>query len=126
MVQKGRLDVGAIASTVRSNASLAVDDCEREVGPFVLNLCPVQQHIAIPQPRSAHLTNYAIFLSRGLEGGRERCWLHMGYFSTRAEAQKWLGVLQRVYPEASVTSAALTFVAPDRACSPHGGGQRRK
>src|SRR5882672_7579340 len=55
--QKGRPHMGAIGSTVRSNVSLVVDDGE-ELGPFVLNLCPVQKHIAIPQPRSAHLTNY--------------------------------------------------------------------
>jgi hypothetical protein len=102
------------------------DEGLAEVGPFVLNLCPLQEFISVPQPRSAHLMRYAFFVSRGLEGAREQYWLHMGYFSTRAEAQKWLATLQRVYPEAFVTSAAMTFVAEHSATLVHETGHRRK
>ena len=81
-----------------------------EAGPFVLNLCSVPGHLSIPQPRAPGLSRYAFFVSRGLEGNREQCWLHMGYFGSRAEAEKWLEILQRVYPLAFVTPAPLTFV----------------
>jgi hypothetical protein len=84
-------------------------DLEGEAGPFVLNLCPVPGPIALPQPRSAELTRYAFFCSRGLEGDREQCWLHMGYFATRVEARKWLEVLRRVYPLAFLSPAQMTF-----------------
>jgi hypothetical protein len=82
---------------------------QTEAGPFVLNLCPVPGPIAIPQPRSPQLVRYAFFCSRGLEGDREQCWLHMGYFPTRAEACKWLDVLRRVYPLAFLSAARSTF-----------------
>jgi hypothetical protein len=62
------------------------DDSE-ELGPFVLNLCAVNGPLAVPQPRARDLVEYAFFVSRGVEGGRERFWLHMGYFESRAEAQ---------------------------------------
>jgi len=82
-----------------------------EGGPFVLNLCSVPGPIAIPQPRGREFIKYAFFVSRGSEGDNERFWLHMGYFQSRDEAQKWLGVLHRIYPMAFVTPARLTFAA---------------
>jgi hypothetical protein len=36
----------------------------------------------------------------------------MGYFPTRAEAEKWFIVLRRLYPQAFVTQADVTF-APE-------------
>jgi hypothetical protein len=84
-------------------------DEESDVGPFVLNLCPIPAPMSLPQPRSPGLVRYAFFCSRGCEGNREQWWLHMGYFTSRAEACKWLGVLRRVYPLAFLTPAAITF-----------------
>lgn len=88
-------------------------------GPFVLNLCSVPGPISIPQPRAPGLSRYAFFVSRGVEGNREQSWLHMGYFASRAEAEKWLEVLHRVYPFAFVTAAPLTF-APQNVRVEHG------
>jgi len=89
------------------------DQDEGEAGPFVLNLCSVPGHISIPQPRAPGLSRYAFFVSRGVEGNHEQCWLHMGYFASRLEAEKWLEILHRVYPMAFVTPAPLTFVPQD-------------
>jgi hypothetical protein len=94
---------------MQNEAGLAVGN---EVGPFVLNLCPVAEPIAVPQPRSSDLTKFTFFCSRGWEGNVEQCWLHMGYFATRPEAEKWLMVLQRLYPQAFVSQAEVTF-APE-------------
>jgi hypothetical protein len=91
---------------------LAGTEGDDEVGPFVLNLCPVSEPIAIPRSRSAELTKFTFFCSRGWEGNVEQWWLHMGNFATRADAEKWLVVLQRIYPQASVTPAEVTF-APE-------------
>jgi hypothetical protein len=89
------------------------DDDADDVGPFVLNLCAVRSPLAIPQPRARNLVKYAFFVSRGREVDRERFWLHMGYFESRDEAQKWLSVLHPIYPLAFVTPAAVTFVPFD-------------
>lgn len=99
------------------------DRNDDEAGPFVLNLCSVPGHLSIPQPRAPGLSRYAFFVSRGVEGNRDQCWLHMGYFASRAEAQKWLGILQRVYPLAFVTAAPLTFV-PQETVAEHGTATR--
>jgi hypothetical protein len=116
----------SIGNVVSLQARRGEEEGRAEIGPFVLNLCPLQAFISIPQPRSAHLTRYAFFVSRGLEGSREQYWLHMGYFPTRAEAQKWLEILRRVYPEAFVTSSAVTFVAEHGAVVMHTAARRRE
>jgi hypothetical protein len=80
-----------------------------DVGPFVLDLCAVPAPIAIPPPRSEALNRFSFFCSRRPENGRDSYWLRMGYFATRAEAQKWLEVMRRVYPSAWIAQAEVTF-----------------
>jgi hypothetical protein len=84
-------------------------DVPEEAGPFVLNLCPLPGPIIIPQARSAHFTRFRFFCSRA-PGGEGKFWLHMAYFLTRAEADKWLTVLQRIYPQAFISEAPITIV----------------
>jgi hypothetical protein len=74
-------------------------------GSYVIDLCSVAVPITIPQPRSAPLARYRFFLSHSREDGRKRYGLHMGYFTSAQEAEKWLTVLQRIYPQASVSQA---------------------
>jgi hypothetical protein len=78
------------------------DNPVAQKGRFVINLCSIAAPIPIPQPRSSQLTKYRFFLSHCWEEGRRRYRLHMGYFQTVAEAQKWLDLLRRVYPSAFV------------------------
>ena len=80
-------------------------------GEFVINLCAVAVPITIPQPRAPQLTRFRFFLSHSWEEGRRRYRLHMGYFPTAAEAQKWLDLLRRIYPSAFVSPAPA--VRPD-------------
>jgi len=105
----------SVMKSVAPGAGALSGDAEGEVGPFVLNLCSVPGPIAIPQPRSPDLTRFKFFCSRGWEGQREECWLHMGYFPTRADAEKWLELLRRVYPQAFVSEAQVTFVPENHA-----------
>jgi hypothetical protein len=101
-------------------------DEEAEAGPpYVLNLCSVPRTLAIPQPRSPALARYAFFVSRGVEGHRDQCWLHMGYFQSCEEAQKWLQILKRVYPMAFITPAQLTFI-PGNAEAEYDGAARQE
>jgi hypothetical protein len=72
---------------------------------YVITLCSLAAPITVPQPRASRLTRYSFFLSHSREDGRRQYYLHMGYFNTTAEAEKWLITLKRVYPEAHVTEA---------------------
>lgn len=81
----------------------------REYAPtdrqFVINLCILATPITVPQPRASRLTRYTFFLSRVWIGGQRQYQLNMGYFSSTAEAEKWLDTLKRVYPDACVNAA---------------------
>ena len=69
-------------------------------GPFVLNLCSSTTPMALAQTDLAELKRFTFFVSRRFEEGRERFRLHMGYFSTLAEAEEWLNVVREIYPGA--------------------------
>jgi SPOR domain len=69
---------------------------------FILSLCSVAAPTAIQQPRGSQLARFQFFFSHSLEHGRKQYRLQMGYFQTRAEAEKWLAILGKVYPDAFV------------------------
>jgi hypothetical protein len=76
-----------------------------QAGKIVISLCTVAVPITIPQPRSPELMRYRFFLHTCWEEGTRRHRLYMGYFATRADAEKWLGTLRRIYPSAFVSVA---------------------
>jgi hypothetical protein len=76
-----------------------------QAGKFVINLCAVEVPITVPQPRSPELVRYRFFLHTNWEEGGRRHRLYMGYFSSRVEAERWLGTLRKIYPSAFVTVA---------------------
>src|SRR5579863_9100300 len=69
-------------------------------GPFVLNLCSSTTPMALAQADKEELKRFTFFVSRRFEEGRERFRLHMGYFTTLAEAEEWLTVVRDIYPGA--------------------------
>ena len=76
-----------------------------QAGKLVISLCTVAVPITIAQPRSPELMRYRFFLHTCWEEGTRRHRLYMGYFATRADAEKWLGTLRRIYPSAFVSVA---------------------
>jgi hypothetical protein len=84
---------------------------EQQSGRWVINLCSLAAPITIPQPRASRLTRFSFFLSHYREDGRRQYRLLMGYFSSAAEAEKWLVTLKKVYPLAFVSEAPQ--VQPD-------------
>jgi hypothetical protein len=80
-------------------------------GRFIINLCSVAQPITIPQPRDPQLTRFRFFFSHCWEDGHRRFRLHLGFFQTIVEAQKWHAILSRIYPDAFVSESPV--VQPD-------------
>lgn len=56
--------------------------------------------MALANPEQPELKRFSFFVSRRFEEGRERFRLHMGYFSTLAEAEEWLVAVRDIYPGA--------------------------
>jgi len=84
----------------RTEARDAEAAAAADAGPFVLNLCSSTTPMALPQADLAELKRFTFFVSRRFEEGRERFRLHMGYFTTLAEAEEWLSVVREIYPGA--------------------------
>jgi hypothetical protein len=80
-------------------------DSQQPSSRLVINLCSLAAPISIPQPRASRLTRFSFFLSHYWEADRRQYRLLMGYFTSVAEANKWLATLQRVYPLAFVSEA---------------------
>jgi hypothetical protein len=73
---------------------------ESAAGSFVINLCSSTTPMALAHPDSPELKRFSFFVSRRREDNRERFRLHMGYFTTLAEAEEWLSVIRDLYPGA--------------------------
>jgi hypothetical protein len=84
----------------RADASDPAAATAAEAGPFVLNLTSSTTPMALAHPDLAELKRFTFFVSRRFEEGRERFRLHMGYFTTLAEAEEWLAVVREIYPGA--------------------------
>jgi hypothetical protein len=89
---------GASGSAPAAHASQAAN------GPFMITLCRLEMSGAVEAPSAPHLQKFRFFASRGRQrDGGERRFLHMGYFETLPEAQKWTLVMRQTYPNAIAT-----------------------
>lgn len=89
----------ASGGTARQNA-VEPGKPQEAAGPFVLNLTSSTTPMALSNPEQPELKRFSFFVSRRFEEGRERFRLHMGYFSTLAEAEEWLVAVRDIYPGA--------------------------
>lgn len=79
-------------------------------GHFMLTLCRMAAPVSIRPFQSPQLRPFTFFMSRaGQPDGSERFYLHMGYFETLADAERWVEVLRRHYPNAFATIAPITL-----------------
>src|SRR6185503_8851340 len=93
--------MGPQARMATGNAPLPeAGDSADGTGPFVINLCSSTTPMALSHPDSPELKRFSFFVSRRREDNRERFRLHMGYFSTLAEAEEWLNIIRDLYPGA--------------------------
>jgi hypothetical protein len=87
-------------------------------GHFILTLCRLPGPMSIRPPQSPQLKAFTFFTSRARrEDGKEHFYLHMGYFDTLADAEKWVANVSSRFPNAFATIAPTAGLTP-RAATP--------
>lgn len=75
-------------------------------GPFMLTLCELAAPVTIRPPQSPQLKAFTFFTSTMRQpDGSEKLYLHMGYFETLSDAERWAQIARGRYPQAIVTIA---------------------
>ena len=88
-------------------------------GHFMLTLCRLPAPVSIRPPQSPHLKPFTFFTSSEPQpDGSERLYLHMGYFETLADAERWVNAVRGRYPEATATLAPTALLRPPNAEAP--------
>ena len=72
---------------------------------YVINLTSSNTPMPLEMPDVRGFFGLAVFRSRRLEDGRDRFRLHLGYFESRADAERALPAVQRRYPTAWIAAA---------------------
>src|SRR6516165_11200566 len=82
-------------------------------GPFMLTLCRLAAPVSLRSPQSPQLKPFTFFTSRARQpDGSERLYLHMGYFETLNDAERWAQIARGRYPNAVATIAPAEFLRP--------------
>src|SRR5215469_3523499 len=104
--------------TGSSNAN-SVQRAELGTGHFMLTLCRLPAPVSIRPPQSPHLKPFTFFTSSEPQpDGSERLYLHMGYFETLADAERWVNAVRGRYPDAIATLAPTALSRPPAAEAP--------
>jgi hypothetical protein len=72
---------------------------------YVITLCSTSLPMPLEVPFVHELVSFSVFRSRGIEDGRERFRLHVGYFESQARAIEALAVVRRHFPAAWISTA---------------------
>jgi hypothetical protein len=82
-------------------------------GRFMLTLCELAGPVSLRPPQSPQLKPFTFFTSRARQpDGSERLYLHMGYFESLNDAERWAQIARVRYPDAV---AAVAPAASGRA-----------
>jgi hypothetical protein len=96
-----------------------VDRAQAGTGHFMLTLCRLAAPVSIRPPQSPQLKPFTFFMSRARQAdGSERLYLHMGYFQTLVDAERWVEAVRRHYPNAFATLAPVGFLRPANSEAP--------
>src|SRR5215472_12615693 len=99
--------------------SSSTNSVQRATGHFMLTLCRLPAPVSIRPPQSPHLKPFTFFTSREPQpDGSERLYLHMGYFQTLADAERWVNAVRGRYPDAIATLAPSASAQPLNAEAP--------
>jgi hypothetical protein len=85
----------------------AVGGSEPSAILYVITLASAVAPMPLRAPMAPQLAGLAVFRSRHIEDGRERFRLHLGFFATEEDAERFLPIVREDYP------AALVAVAPE-------------
>jgi len=90
--------------TTKQSAGPQAAEANPGVGAFMLTLCRLEAPVSIRPPQTPQLARFKFFMSRARHAdGNESLYLHMGYFSTFAEAEKCAQIMRARYPKAIAT-----------------------
>jgi len=107
------------ADSAASASATAPRSTQVGSGAFMLTLCRLNGPVSIRPPQSPHLKPFSFFTSRARQhDGSERLYLHMGYFETLADAQKWLAAVRGSYPAAIATRVPPGLSQPRASAAP--------
>jgi hypothetical protein len=88
-------------------------------GHFMLTLCPLAAPVSIRPPQSPRLKPFTFFTSRARQpDGSERLHLHMGFFETLTDAEKWVEIVRGRCPNAFATIAPDAVLQPSNSEAP--------
>ena len=86
------------------------DDGQYAIGLYVINLDSSTLPMPLDVPFRHELIGFTVFRSRALENGRERFFLHLGYFESVWRAEDALTVVRKHYPAAWISVAPETHL----------------
>jgi len=96
-----------------------VQPTQAGTGHFMLTLCRLPAPVSIRPPQSPRLKPFTFFTSRVRHpDGGEHWYLHMGYFETLADAERWVEAIRGPYPNAFATIAPAAFLRPPNSEAP--------
>jgi hypothetical protein len=102
-----------------SSDTNSVQRTQAGTGHFMLTLCRLPAPVSIRPPQSPHLKPFTFFTSRETQpDGSEHLYLHMGYFETLADAERWVNAVRGRYPDAIATIAPAASLRPPDAETP--------
>jgi len=85
----------------------------------MLTLCRLPAPVSIRPPQSPHLKPFTFFTSSARQpDGSEQLYLHMGYFETLADAERWVDAIRGRYPDAIATLAPSALLKPPHSEAP--------
>lgn len=86
---------------------------QSRTGHFMLTLCRLPGPVSIRPPQSPQLKPFTFFTTRERgQDGDEHSYLHMGYFETLADAERWVEGVRDRFPSAIATLAPAALMRP--------------
>ncbi len=102
-----------------SSNSTPVQRAQAGTGHFMLTLCRLAAPVTIRPPQSPRLKPFTFFTSQERQpDGSEGLYLHMGYFETLADAERWVDAIRGRYPNAIATIAPTACLQPPNSEAP--------
>ena len=95
------------------------DGAHAGTGHFMLTLCRLAAPVSIRPPQAPQLKSFTFFTTREREpDGSESLYLHMGYFESLSDAERWVEAIHGRFPDAVATLAPAALLQPPKSDMP--------